>query len=356
MNTQTNEYPICFCNDFNKLAEAAEKLGFKGRKLCIVTDNNVSKLYAENVREQLNTVFSEIFIYEFKAGETSKNLDTISDFYSYFLSNHFDRKTVIAGLGGGVTGDMAGFAAATYMRGIPFIQIPTTLLAQVDSSVGGKVGVDFKNSKNIVGAFYQPYIVYINIDTLKSLPKREFSAGMAEVIKYGAIMSKPFYEYLIENKQSIKDMNENVLETIIHKCCTLKADIVSKDEKEGGLREILNFGHTIGHGVETLMDFKLLHGECVGIGMIAAMYISFKKGNINKGQFNEFTELLKYFDIPVNVGECNLKANDIYKQLFMDKKVNNNKLGFVLVKELGEYCRTSDLTEQEVLEAITYIL
>ena len=193
-----------------------------------------------------------------------------------------DRKSVVVALGGGVVGDMAGFAASTYMRGISFVQVPTTLLAQVDSSVGGKTGVDFNGNKNMIGAFYQPDFVFINSETLKTLPYREVAAGIAEAIKYGYIIDKDFLEYCVENKGSIKSLDNNALIEVIYKCCEAKAYVVSKDEKELGLRAILNFGHTFGHSVETLNNFKLLHGECVAIGMVAALYYSMECGNTTK--------------------------------------------------------------------------
>ena len=197
--------------------------------------------------------------YVFEAGENSKHLGTISDFYNFFVEEKLDRKSVVVALGGGVVGDMAGFAASTYMRGISFVQVPTTLLAQVDSSVGGKTGVDFNGNKNMIGAFYQPDFVFINSETLKTLPYREVAAGIAEAIKYGYIIDKDFLEYCVENKGSIKSLDNNALIEVIYKCCEAKAYVVSKDEKELGLRAILNFGHTFGHSVETLNNFKLLH-------------------------------------------------------------------------------------------------
>lgn len=354
VKTTQKEYAIAFCKGFETIKELFSATGFLERKLCIITDNTVSKLYQEQLKKQLQELFSEILVYSFEAGEKSKNLESISDFYSFYLENHFDRKTVIAALGGGVCGDMAGFSAATYMRGIPFVQIPTTLLAQVDSSVGGKVGVDFKNSKNMIGAFYQPEFVYINIETLKTLPKREFSAGMAEVIKYGCIVSYEFYQYIIKNKEKIKAMKEEYLQELIKKSCYYKAEIVSKDEKETGIREILNFGHTIGHAVETLKEFQLLHGECVAIGMVAAMNICVKKGFMTTDELTQFIELLKFFDLPVKVN--GVSEDSIYAQMFLDKKVKNNKIGFVLLKHMGQAYCTTEITTEEFKMAIASIL
>lgn len=351
VSTPTEKYPICFKNKFDDLINFMSN--FKNSKVCILTDLNVEKLYVNEIKEILKDNF-EVYVYSFEAGEKSKNLDKISEFYKFFLENHFDRKSVIIGLGGGVVGDMAGFSAATYMRGVNFIQIPTTLLAQVDSSVGGKVGVDFSGTKNIIGAFYQPKFVYINVNTLKSLPDREFSAGMAEVIKYGMIMSKDFYNYIKENKKKIKDKDEDELSKMIKKCCEFKAEVVSKDEKEKGMRAILNFGHTIGHSVESLKEFELIHGECVGIGMVAALKILVDRGILTQKELNEFEELLLYFNIPIKTK--GIKVEDVYNQMFLDKKVSNNKINFVLLEEIGKAYISNDINKSEFLNAINYIL
>lgn len=354
VDTGTAAYPIYFAEDFSGLSEAAVKCGYKGRKLCIITDSNVEGIYADTVKKELEQVFSVVRICVFKAGEKSKTLDTIRSFYEFLLENKFDRKSVIAGLGGGVAGDMAGFAAASFMRGVDFIQIPTTLLAQVDSSVGGKVGVDFGSYKNVVGAFYQPKFVYINTSSLDTLPKREFSAGMAEVIKYGIILSENFYRYIIENKEKIKEFDKDCLKRIIRSCCEMKAAVVGEDEHDTGLREILNYGHTIGHAVEGLKGFELLHGECVAIGMMAAADISVKRGYIGENSLAELKEVLKYFDLPVSVS--GLKADDVYEQLFHDKKVSSDKLKFVIADRIGSTIRTSDVSKDAVTDAIKAVL
>lgn len=354
VDTGSTAYPIYFTESFEGLAEAAEKCGYKGRKLCIVSDSNVAPIYAKKVSEALKGVFSEIKVCIFKAGEKSKTIDTIKGFYDFLLENKFDRKSVIAGLGGGVAGDMAGFAAATFMRGVDFVQIPTTLLAQVDSSVGGKVGVDYGSYKNVVGAFYQPKFVYINTSTIDTLPKREFSAGMAEVIKYGIIQSEDFYDYLKINKEKIKAYDKECLTHIIRSCCEMKAVVVGEDEHDTGLREILNYGHTIGHAVEGLKEFELIHGECVSIGMAAVMDISEKRGMVSADDVAELKGLLRYFDLPVSVG--GLKAEDVYEQLFHDKKVSSGKLKFVLADGIGKTLRTSEVSKEEVMGAVNAVL
>ena len=354
VETPAKKYPIVFEQSFGALAELIKEQKLDNRKMCIVADTNTNKLYTDKVIEQLKKVTDDVFNYCFEAGEQHKNLETIYSFYKFFQQNRFDRKTVIVALGGGVCGDMAGFAAATYLRGIPFVQIPTTLLSQVDSSVGGKTGVDFNGAKNSIGAFYQPEFVYINTSTLETLPKREFSAGMAEVIKYGCILSNKFFEYLQEQKQNILSMQHDILSEVVKQCCLLKADVVSKDEKESGLREILNFGHTIGHAIETKFDFKLLHGECVALGMIAVMELGRKRGDVTQQQLEQVKELLEYFKLPTYVN--NISKQSIYEQMFLDKKVKQNKIRFVLPKGIGEVYTTSDVMEKEIMEAIDFVV
>ncbi len=354
VTTPNKTYPILFEQSFELLADSIKKQNITGRKMCMIADENTHQLYCEEVKKQLEKVSENVYCYCFSAGEKYKNLETISRFYEFFQQNRFDRKTVVVALGGGVCGDMAGFAAATYLRGIPFIQIPTTLLSQVDSSVGGKTGVDFNGVKNSIGAFYQPELVYINTATLKTLPKREFSAGMAEVIKYGCILSNDFIHYLENHKESILSMQHDVLTEMIRQCCLFKADVVSKDEKENGLREILNFGHTIGHAIETIFDFKMLHGECVALGMLAVLELAVKQGNITQYQLEQIRELLHYFGLPLFVSD--VSKEKIYQQMFLDKKVNQNKIRFVLPKRIGEVYTTSELSEHDIIKAIEFVV
>ena len=263
-------YNIVIEQSFDKLAEEFDKLGVTGRILCIVSDSNVAPLYAKHIEEQLLKTGNKVFTFVFEAGEANKNLDTVEDVYEFRIKNHFDRKDMLVALGGGVVGDLTGFTAATYLRGISFIQVPTSLLAQVDSSIGGKTGVDFRAYKNMVGAFYQPKLVYMNISVLKSLSDRLFNSGFGEIIKHGLIKDAAYYEWLRDNISNIKSRNSDALEQMIYVSCNIKREVVEKDPKEKGDRALLNYGHTLGHAIEKLMDFKLYHGECVTLGMIAA--------------------------------------------------------------------------------------
>ena len=275
-------YNIVIEQSFDKLAEEFDKLGVTGRKLCIVSDSNVAPLYAKHIEEQLLKTGNKVFTFVFEAGEANKNLDTVEDVYEFLIKNHFDRKDMLVALGGGVVGDLTGFTAATYLRGISFIQVPTSLLAQVDSSIGGKTGVDFRAYKNMVGAFYQPKLVYMNISVLKSLSDRLFNSGFGEIIKHGLIKDAAYYEWLRDNISNIKSRNSDALEQMIYVSCNIKREVVEKDPKEKGDRALLNYGHTLGHAIEKLMDFKLYHGECVTLGMIAALRISVNRGDIDE--------------------------------------------------------------------------
>lgn len=352
--TKNIEYPIIINENFDGLVEAFERTSLTGRKLCIVSDSNVAPIYLDKIINILKGHFLSVSSVVFEAGENSKNLDTISTFYDKFVEEKLDRRSVLVALGGGVVGDMTGFAAATYMRGIPFVQIPTTLLAQVDSSVGGKTGVDYRGNKNMVGAFYQPHFVYINTSTLKTLPKREFAAGMAEAVKHGFIIDKDYYKYISNNREAVKNLEHSVMAQVVYGSCKCKAYVVDKDEKESGLREILNFGHTFGHAVETLSQFKLIHGECVSIGMAAALYFSMKRGIITKECLEQSEELLKYFDLPVRAE--GFDGEQIYGQMFFDKKTKDGKLNIVVLEEFGKAYTEKNASDEEIKNAIKYIV
>src|SRR4030066_1188220 len=269
LNVELGErrYPIHIGSGLLRRPELLKPCVAGGRVL-VVPNETVGPLYLETLLKQL-TPWSPVCVV-LPDGEAYKTLDVLNDIYTALLKNHCDRKTTLIALGGGVVGHMTGFAAATYQRGVPFIQVPTTLLAQVDSSVGGKTGVNHPLGKNMIGAFYQPSLVCIDVDTLKTLPKREFRAGIAEVIKYGVIADSRLFDYLTDHKDEILSLGDRII-NIIKRSCEIKADVVSKDERESGLRAILNFGHTIGHALETVTDYKkYLHGEAVAIGMCLA--------------------------------------------------------------------------------------
>lgn len=352
INDEGGNYSVYLGSNFLSLTDIIKKNKLDGRKIVIISDKNVAKIYLDEIHDIFADICKNVYDFIIEPGESSKNLSIISKFYEFLISVNADRKTFIVALGGGVVGDFAGFAASTYMRGIGYVQIPTSLLAQVDSSVGGKVGVDFLGYKNMIGAFYKPIFVYINSNTLNTLPEREYSAGMAEVIKYGIILDKDFYKNIVKFKEEIKSSKKN--DYIINKSIKYKSKIVEKDEKESGVRAVLNFGHTIGHAVERLKDFELLHGECVAIGMVSALFICKKRGSITKKQFKKFIELLEFFNLPVKV--AGVDAIDVYENLFQDKKSTNGDITFVLIKEIGDYIITKDVVKSDIMNAINFVI
>jgi 3-dehydroquinate synthase len=352
LDFKERSYSIVFRDSFLDLPKilTAQKLS---SKFLIITDTNVDFYYGEQIKEFFSDNNCTLYKFVFEAGEKSKNLNTISQIYDQCIEHRLDRSSAILALGGGVVGDIAGFAASTYMRGIPFIQIPTSLLAQVDSSVGGKVGVDFKGSKNLIGAFYQPALVYMNLKCLRTLPKREYIAGLAEVIKHGIIYDMEFFSYLENNVESILSQDFDILKYLVKKNCMIKADVVQQDEKELGLRAILNFGHTIGHAIESIMDFSLLHGECVSIGMVAASYIACRKKLLSEKHFSRIVGLVHKIGLPTKIK--NIDFEKVYGEMLKDKKQKRNVLKFILPVKIGKVIQTTVVTKEDIFEALEYI-
>lgn len=352
VNLGADSYDIKFSDGFAELPEAMREINAP-KRLLIVTDTNVERLYAARVREILESAGYECGVYAFAAGEENKSMDGIIGVCAECNRAGLDRKSMIVALGGGVVGDMAGFAAAIYMRGISFVQIPTTLLAQSDSSVGGKTGVDFRGGKNLLGAFHQPKLVYINVNTLKTLPEEQFVSGMGEVIKHGMIRDGEFFEYLRSNSQKIKSLDAETFIYMSKINCGIKAKVVEADEKENGLRAILNFGHTIGHAVESAYGFKKTHGECVGLGMIAASYIAVKRGLADAAVLSNLEEALEIYGFETRV---KLPDNEeIWSFMQKDKKKSNGRLKFVLPTGIGSVVQTTDVSREEVFAALEYI-
>ena len=347
-------YDIVIRNDFDKLAECVSNLGISGRKLCIITDSNVAPLYADEVKALLENTNNRVFVFTFNAGEENKNLDTVQDAYEFLIQNKFDRKDMLVALGGGVVGDLTGFTAASYLRGIDFIQIPTTLLAQVDSSIGGKTGVDFRAYKNMVGAFHQPKLVYMNIDTLNSLSSRLFNSGFGEIIKHGLIKDKTYYEWLKQNVSNIKNREPEVLEEMVAKSCNIKRCVVELDPTEKGDRALLNFGHTLGHSIEKLMDFKLYHGECVVLGMIAALDISREKGFITDDEYSEAIDMFKSYSFPLNV--TGISIDDVVKVSKNDKKMDAGLIKFILLNKIGNAYIDTEIDDNMLRQSLKTVV
>lgn len=349
-------YDIVLEHHFGGLVEELDQLEFAGRKLCIVTDSKVGFLYAKELASILEMVSSSVVIFEFQAGEENKNLDVVRELYHFLIESNFDRKDGLVALGGGVVGDLTGFAAATYLRGIRFIQVPTTLLAMSDSSIGGKTGVDFEHYKNMVGAFYMPKLVYMNVSALNSLDTKQYCSGFGEVIKHGLIRDAAFYHWLTEQREGILQRTPDLLEQMIRKNCEIKREVVQADPMEQGERAILNFGHTIGHAVEKRMNFAWLHGECVGVGMIAAAYLSMCRGRITENELNELMALTKAYHLPVSLSNSNLTAEEILETAEKDKKKDGSKIKFILLDEIGHARIDTSVSKEEMTKAIQFLL
>ena len=321
----------------------------------IVTDRNLSKLHTPHIEKSLTAQGWKWETAIIEPGEKSKSLPVISELYDRLVAMKADRQTVLIAVGGGVTGDAGGFVAATYVRGLPFVQVPTSLLAHVDSSVGGKVGVNHSQAKNLIGAFYQPVGVFIDTSTLETLPERDYRSGLAEVVKYGVILDAKFFHYLEENVTGLNERDPEVLRNIIARSCELKAEVVEQDEHERtGLRAILNYGHTFAHAFEALCGYgELMHGEAVAIGMIYASTLAEKLDLISKHDTERQIHLLSALGLPVQLPEgVSLSADDIIDRMKLDKKTVGGKLRFVLPTCLGRVEVFKEIQEALVREVL----
>ena len=303
-------------DSFDHLGARMADLSPSGRRIAVITDSHVEKLYLREVLDKLRPVCVGLSSFVIQAGEEHKNLDWIRKILTHLIENRLDRHDIVVALGGGVVGDMAGFAAACYLRGIRFVQIPTTLLSQVDSSIGGKTGVDFDKYKNMVGAFHQPSMVYLNISTLQSLDGLQFASGMGEVLKHGLIRDAGYYEWLLDHMEAIEERDSATLLQMVVRSVNIKREIVEKDPEEMNDRALLNFGHTAGHAIERLKDFSLAHGQCVALGCVVAAYISWMK---------------------------------------LDKKMDKGQLRFILLHQLGDAFIDRTVTDEEIRKALEFI-
>lgn len=338
-------YDIVLTQSFDGLKEAVSCLPVKEHKICIVTDSNVAPLYLEEVRAVLSGCCKAVSVFTFPAGEEHKHLDTVRNLYEHLILEHFDRKDMLAALGGGVVGDLCGFAAATYLRGVDFIQIPTTLLSQVDSSIGGKTGVDFDAYKNMVGAFHMPRLVYANLRTLLTLPEEQFSSGMGEVVKHGLIKNREYYQWLKDNREGIAARNLDLCQAMVYESCMIKKRVVEEDPTEQGERALLNFGHTLGHAVEKLENFTMHHGHCVGLGCIGAARISQLRGMLTEEEMADIRNTFLSFGIPD--AAPGLVWEQVLKTTQSDKKVDAGVIRFVLLKAIGQaYVDTTVTTDE----------
>jgi len=321
------------------------------KQAAIVTNTTVAPLYLEALSKPLMAEGVDIVTIILPDGEEYKNSDTLNLIYDALLTHHCERKTTLIALGGGVIGDLTGFAAATYLRGVPFIQIPTTLLAQVDSSVGGKTGINHPLGKNMVGAFYQPKLVLADTTTLSTLADRQFSAGLAEVIKYGLIRDLPFFEWLEQNMSKLLMRDPEALAYAIKRSCENKAEVVIADEHEGGVRALLNLGHTFGHAIEAGMGYgNWLHGEAVAAGTMLAAALSQRLGWISEAEVSRIRALFERARLPVNAPDLGVEV--YLEHMAVDKKVENGRMRFVLLKSIGTAVIIANVTEQALREAL----
>jgi len=318
----------------------------------LVSNETVAPLYLERVTRHLDARGYKYASCILPDGEEHKSLGVLNQIFTALLENKFGRDVCLIALGGGVVGDMCGFAAAAYQRGVSFIQIPTTLLAQVDSSVGGKTGVNHPFGKNMIGAFHQPRAVIIDTNTLDTLDDRQLNAGLAEIIKYGLIIDAPFFTWLETNIAKLQNRDKDALAYAIHRSCEIKADVVAADEKETGQRALLNLGHTFGHAVETAMGYgNWLHGEAVGCGMLMAAQMSAKMGWLSSDDVSRTKSLIEKAKLPTSAPES--MTTDQFMQLMaVDKKVQNGELRLILLKEIGSAVVTGDYPEEALLKTL----
>jgi len=301
----------------------------------IITDSNVHKLYGESLKKHFSDLGLNNILLTFPAGEKNKNRQTKSKLEDEMLNNKFGRDSAVIAIGGGVVGDVAGYLAATYNRGVKYVQVPTSLVACVDSSIGGKTGVDTHHGKNLIGSFHQPYRVYIDTNTLKTLPRKEVREGLAEVIKYGVIKDGNLFRYLEKNTEKIFIHDEQALRYIVKTSCEIKGEVVENDEKEFNLRKILNFGHTVGHGIEALSDFKITHGEAISIGMIAEGKIAIKLGLWNHDELTRLRNLIRSASLPTDIPQ-NTGIGKLIDVMKLDKKARGGEIEMTLPIKIGE--------------------
>jgi 3-dehydroquinate synthase len=320
---------------YNVVIEKLPKLTFN-RKVAIVTNTTVSTLHLDQLISHIEC--DELHVVTIEDGEEFKTLATVESILNELFEHKLDRKSLLIALGGGVIGDMTGFTASLYQRGIGFVQVPTTLLSQVDASVGGKTGVNNKYGKNLIGAFYQPEAVYIDTEFLKTLPKREFAAGIAEIVKMAVMFDKEYFDFLMEADFSQKE----VLEKVIERSVELKAEVVNLDEKESGIRAVLNYGHTFGHVVENETNYKTyLHGEAVSIGIMMANALSVELGIMSRNEMLEVKKFLEKHNLPISYDIEDVDT--FYDKFFLDKKAANNKIKFILANGLGKHVVRDDI-------------
>ena len=351
VNLGDRSYPIYVgAGILERAGELLKQAGLRG-KVAVVTNPTVAQLYLDGIHEALTNAAFEVTPVLLPDGEEHKNLKSVASVYDRLIGERFERKSCVLALGGGIVGDVAGFAAATYLRGIPYVQVPTTLLAQVDSSVGGKTGVNHENGKNLIGAFYQPKMVLIDVAVLRTLPRRELVAGLAEVIKYGIIQDPGLFELLEQKAEKLLGLDRELLSQVIAVSCAIKARVVEADEREEDFRAVLNFGHTIGHALEAVTGYRqLLHGEAVGVGMVKAVALSVQQGFCDPASFNRVVALVRKAGLPVEIPP-GVTPQNLIQAMEVDKKVAGGKIKFIVCEGIGK-TRFHWLAPTEILSAL----
>ena len=338
IKTKLHNYQIIIGNNLvSNIFKISKKNSVKFKKCLIIIDNNISKRIVKKIKRSLN--HENTYIHFFKSSEINKNINNVNKILDILLNKNFSRDDCLISVGGGITGDVSGFAASLFKRGLKFINIPTTLLSQVDSSIGGKTGVNTKYGKNLIGSFYQPNLVITDIDFLKTLPKREIICGYGEILKHSLIANKNFFNFLNKNSKKIFNLNSPFIEKTIYESCKIKKNFVEKDEKEKGLRKTLNFGHTFAHAYEATLKYskKLNHGEAVILGMKSALDFSLNNNLLKKNDYNSIINHITSSNLPSSIKKF-FKLKDINKIIFFmlkDKKNNSDKINLVLLKKIG---------------------
>lgn len=352
VNLGDRSYPISIGAElFNNPALFSSAIE-SGQRVVVISNETVAPLYAEQLMATLTSLECEVALLSLPDGEQYKTLETYNQIMTFLLEGNYGRDVVIVALGGGVIGDVVGFAAASYQRGVDFVQVPTTLLSQVDSSVGGKTAVNHPLGKNMIGAFYQPKAVVIDNHCLQTLPAREFAAGMAEVIKYGIIADADFFTWLEDNMDKLQALDNDALSYAIARCCQIKADVVAADEKESGVRALLNLGHTFGHAIEAEMGYgNWLHGEAVSTGTVLAAHTAHQQGLLSIDDVHRITALLTRANLPTHIPET-MNFDSFIKHMMRDKKVLKGQLRLVLPTSIGSAEVVADVPEATLRHVI----
>ncbi len=349
VNLEDRSYPIYIGSDISLDNELYSK-HINSKKIALITNEQIADLYLSEISQTLKTFDLKTLV--LPEGETEKNLETIGKAAEFLSDNGIDRDSSIIAFGGGVIGDITGFVASSYMRGIKFLQVPTTLLAQVDSSVGGKTGVNISRGKNLIGAFYQPSAVIADTKYLNSLEPKRLSEGLAEVIKYGLIRDEDFFVWLSKNTSRILALEPEVMAHLIERCCQIKAEIVSEDEREGSIRAILNYGHTFGHAIESLTDYSVYtHGEAVSIGMVMAASMAERMGMLSKDDKKDIINLLESVNLPTE--KPSLNSNDFLKSMKRDKKAQDGEIRLILLEGIGRAIISNDYPNEILMKTIS---